>query len=1248
MQRVEVMNKRKLAITLASLLLCLAVLISASYAWFSLSRAPEITGIDTHIGSNGSLEIALLSDATYMDPSTIRSMIGDSAVVQDITASNLVWGNVIDLSDESYGLSQISMIPSRLNVTPGTETGNVVTSNMLSIPNYNLDGRLAEFNANTVSATFGDSGFTYTTGIQGYGVRGIGTISHMTAQQSALARSRSLVRSYQSASISATASTWRANGGGLLDIYYRRYYLGSDEFNDSDVAVIRDTAVRMRGALGYIDAALRQGVVGYAASTISDENTFKTVRSSVENTATPLSVLIKAVPGLPGDFSAWITRIETDKAAMQSVVAACDLLTGGSYTWEQIAPILDKVVAGDEVYLGENLLATADAFAAMTDDNVLTLSPDAGVMADVADYSGDYNVFFTYSENVNVEVTSSSIVYTYYLDEVADILENRQAAAGDDTVTDVQLDDVFGYAVDMAFRCNTETELLLQTTPALRVEENTEFVQTQGGGSYMEFSSHDASFTLAQTIQLMDAVRVGFLDDQGNLLGVAKLNTSNRSTTDGVVKAPLYLYDYSFSDADGSMVMGERRKRDNTIAELQQNIAKAITVMVWLDGDQVDNTMVSAEESTSLSGVLNLQFASSADLIPAENTAYMTLTTDITELMGMVAANQATYLAGQGIYTTVSWNAFSVAYNQAASLCNDAAATDSQVWNAASELSQAVRDLEEVSHDALGNMIDDMRDELGETDQVARVVVKDGNNNYTALATYTQEQYDNSIAKINSVDYENNLRDEGNGIYTAIYSDASWNALAAALYSAEAVFADDYATDAQVDAAMTALETSYDALEFAAYFLPYDYNGDLYYQAISTETDTYGKWYDADFQRIVSDKTILDLDAHAEPAEIVEIDQNEDIPWTTSTITPYVDILDNVYSELKEETIAGTKWNTLDTTMFTEYMDQRHVNTLNTLIKQVEDEALTVDTSAAEALLARTDTVTAAEAQSTVDSLSASVSAAKAAKQQEAAANSTDITADQRTMLTVAVNSAKSVAGYDDASKTELDALRSAVTTAEAVLTVAGHSKSQADDALAHLNTQLTANGKKAVTAYNTLTYTVPVDSVSEIVYAVEHPTVTLGLTGKTGTSTLGVVGVTKNGVVFTATKDVTVYTPADGAELQTTAGVNAGESVEIKVGEALDLQALLYYSDTRSQKEIDLGNVTVTDGSLASISVSESVVKYTWGSQDLRIVALSGANAQTCSLQAMAEGTVQITVSITTEEGNSYTDTITVTVTPG
>ncbi len=180
----------------------------------------------------------------------------------------------------------------------------------------------------------------------------------------------------------------------------------------------------------------------------------------------------------------------------------------------------------------------------------------------------------------------------------------------------VQLEDVYGFAIDLAFRCNAASDLLLQTSPTDRIgqEGRTELTSTQGSGSFMKFTSDQLD--TEQMVMMMDAIRICFVDNQNHILALAKLNTSNYNEEEGAVSAPLYLYDYTISN-DGSISMGERREDDSVVTSLQKDVATVITTVVWLDGDHIDNSSA-AITAQSMSGMLNLQFASSADLVASD------------------------------------------------------------------------------------------------------------------------------------------------------------------------------------------------------------------------------------------------------------------------------------------------------------------------------------------------------------------------------------------------------------------------------------------------------------------------------------------------------------------------------------------------------------------------------------------------------------------------------------------------------
>jgi len=607
--------RKKLNLTMILVLICLILVIAASYAWLTLSLRPEITSIDTNVGANGSLEIALLTEKTYVDPLLIRTTIGDSAAEQDALESNQHWGNVIELADERYGLEKISLLPARLNVTAGEDGICLVNSNMLKVAQFGIDGRITILSETTVSAVQEENAFTYYTDSQRYGVRAIGTISNLMSQQIALANARSLVQSHTAAASRTVKHTWRDHGPGIVDILYNRYALEGNSFTAADVAAVRNLGDGMLEALNYVDGALRQGIIGVAASQIPDEPEFESLCTAVGNTAIPLSVLMETVGGqIPESFQNWITQLDRMKQHVQTAVAGTYSLADGA-SWDQIEPLIDVLLDADKAYMDDILLSSKDAYVDMTEDNLITLTPGSGVMAEIAAYAGNYSSFCVWVDNISVEARSADPNETPYLIRIEELLEDSKAASGG--WTRANLDDTYGFAVDMAFRCNMESDLLLQTVPALRVGQTYDTPATQGSGSYMRFTSEDME--TEQLLTLMDTIRIGFLDDKNTLLGIAKLNVSNYEEQEEGVFAPLYLYEYALEE-NGSIVTGERRKEDASITALPKNSPRIITVVIWLDGDHVDNGMVSDTGHRSMNGVLNLQFASSADLLPSNQT----------------------------------------------------------------------------------------------------------------------------------------------------------------------------------------------------------------------------------------------------------------------------------------------------------------------------------------------------------------------------------------------------------------------------------------------------------------------------------------------------------------------------------------------------------------------------------------------------------------------------------------------------
>lgn len=1245
--------RRTFLSAIVMLLISSIMLTVTGYAWLTMATAPEVSGIATNVTANGALEIALLNAETKLDPSKVQTIVGASLANGNYLA-NYTWGNLLNLSFDDFGLNQINLSPARLQISKNGDQFSV-GGGILDVPIYGYDGRIMNLEHNAISATYKDSMFLYTSGAHDFGVRAIGTSNAVTAQAAALSIAKSNINSYMGSAKTTAKNALGAAVNDLLNLIIDHYADSTATYDDADKTLIYNTLISLEKPFDYIDDALRYGLVAFAASEIEDEDTFDLVRTVILSDK-PLSDLMALEEAkdinFPSEFITWVAALESTQEKIVRAKDECNLLTGGVYTWEQIKKIMNYIINFDgDIFINETKkfsdMSANDFTGLMGKAFTMTLTSGSGIFADISDFTGNYSAYISaMGSDVTVE-TFSSVNPSY----LAKLSTEVSGLSVENNVTSAELTSMYGYAIDMAFRTNAHlSNLLLQTEAAQRVHESSNGGSTMGGGSYMEFSTKDKNFTHEQIIRLMDAVRVAFIDELGTVYGIAKLNTSNSIIpVDGFYKAPLYLYDFSISEDPQTnsalLIMGERRKADNTITSLEPNTPKVITAVVWLDGDIVDNTMVSAEEETSLSGVLNLQFASSADLIPADNKDLQNVTPDKGQLEALITASDEIFSEGQGLHTTVSWNNFVRALEYARNVSTSGFSNDYDVYRANQLLTIAKGDLAKVSVEELGNRIQALRDELlGKTSDLAFYVVLDQNTGkYVNVNPHTMEQADKAVGQIYRVDYDKNLRDEGNGVMTPIYTDASWSNLAAALYEAELVHGWNNKTFEAVDAAITALDAAYEALEFRVYFIPYDYNGALYYYAIpgdpSTDADTYGSWYDTNFKRIVSDLMIYKLDAYAEMVDIAKLVLNEYYisSETDQLINPYVEILDDIYPELSDEEILAINWSASNNT-FTRAITPAQIAYLKDLIERANAVSL-VDgqVTAAQELLNRAnsndakDRVSESWASLVIESLAPKVIAAEedaARKEQEdtdAAHDPTTapMTLDQRTVLTAAVSAAKAISGYDEAENTDLNDLRTAVAAVEALLSSeAGVTEKQADDALTALNTLMVAAGGKEVTEYNTILHTIPVGSeIKEVVNTVDF-NANFYTSGLTGEDELSAVVLTKHGIVINLSKKVEVYAPAKGINLYSEYSTNL-----------VDWSGVMYVGDSKTVHAL-LHNVPDC--------VGEKIAEYTWFTDDTG-VELDVAENGYCTITAVdaTDNYAYVTLIVKTVQGNTYTETL-------
>jgi hypothetical protein len=139
--------KNKLMAAICMLLVSSIMMVSSTYAWFTLSTAPEVTGINTAVGANGNLEMALLPESG--STGDIKSDVGDG--VKPILEKNITWGNLVDLSDNNfYGLDKITLYPAKLTLDA---TGKI-PAYWLETPSYGADGRVSALEQKATASAF--------------------------------------------------------------------------------------------------------------------------------------------------------------------------------------------------------------------------------------------------------------------------------------------------------------------------------------------------------------------------------------------------------------------------------------------------------------------------------------------------------------------------------------------------------------------------------------------------------------------------------------------------------------------------------------------------------------------------------------------------------------------------------------------------------------------------------------------------------------------------------------------------------------------------------------------------------------------------------------------------------------------------------------------------------------------------------------------------------------------------------------
>ena len=684
--------RSKLLAAIAMFLVASFMVVSSTYAWFTLSTAPEVTGITTQIGANGNLEIALNTDAGIINYPG-NSFTGDK---------NTTWGNIIELA-EGYGLNTITLKPSVLSVGTNEDGNYIVNTQPLITPVYGSDGRVSSLSKNSFYGAWDDQGSGFVRDDDGgYGVRALGTVSNMTKQQLQYVTSIAAINSSLTAATSAANTSLKANGAKLVELLLK----GLTGDAATTFNVVADTATgkvnelaplgNMINSLTEVPEKLETALKNYLLVLLSKSNelatdadfaniisAFNTYWGDIftalqeadpaeETVDVPVSTDLissgKLTVPVDGKMRSIITAYNSisdrlfneetgAKTKYDAIVAA-----GAPVTFETVKGVLtplmniSSIIINQKSYAEISAMSTKDkanwATGFLTTGFNISMPAGSGVYADIASVTNNISVSFT-AKNLFVsvkldpndeepfeltvpelDITMATTLKPAEINKIdTKILPEPADKAADSTAV---ISDTYAYVLDFAFRTNAaNSNLLLQQSAKDRIYGSAENgaantnSQTMGGGSFMEFKTA-TGFGEDSVIALMDNLRLVFVNtDTKEILAVGGLDTTDVDSDGATVKAEVVLYEYELDTVDGSTettikiattttgtTVTKNVKEEQSITALGQNQITNISVYVYLDGESVTNASVPA--GADISGNLNLQFASDADLKPMD------------------------------------------------------------------------------------------------------------------------------------------------------------------------------------------------------------------------------------------------------------------------------------------------------------------------------------------------------------------------------------------------------------------------------------------------------------------------------------------------------------------------------------------------------------------------------------------------------------------------------------------------------
>lgn len=648
--------RNKMVAAVSMLLVASIMMVSSTYAWFTLSTAPEVTGITTNVGANGNLEMMLLNKASFDSTEEnlgVESDVNDSMAVVDVTEANLKWGNLVDLASQSYGLQSIVMNPARLNIKGDTTNGYKLDSTLLKAPTYTSDGRVLDVDKDTLTSGYSTDGtWKWDESVENaYGVRVIGTTSGVTERLTAYRAAISArAAAIESAKNNARQSLL-VNGQALANIVVKAALEETPSFEKADLETLQNLVAQLKTANNAAGEAIVQTVLAY---NLSDKNTdtkftdadvakLKEVFNNATAGTLPTSFTYAAAASGQGTIqkpegtdtavAKWSDNNANIASAEQGLK---DLIDQGkaSYTYTEITAVVNMLINKEKATVGGVKNPTKnqaqDIINSMTANNmvlVVEMESGSGIYADIAELVGDYTaaglkVHVKYNAlEMDVTTNMSTKVVTDANKGTMPMIPKLNVGSAPAATLDASvkplLTDHYGYALDFGFRTNAAaSELQLQTSGIQRVysgEGAATADTTQGGGSYMEFrTSNTTNFSVDELRALMSALRVVFVEPVKtesagvttltyNVLGVAAANITG--TTDNSTGITTYTGGTLMKDGTALTEGADTATANGLKAELYLNNYTVNGGVLTLTGKKITGEGEAAADDNTLTAL---------------------------------------------------------------------------------------------------------------------------------------------------------------------------------------------------------------------------------------------------------------------------------------------------------------------------------------------------------------------------------------------------------------------------------------------------------------------------------------------------------------------------------------------------------------------------------------------------------------------------------------------------------------------